>query len=144
MNKENKYKDIINETVDHFSDLVLDWSESEFGNFNSWLSLLKNIVIFLTQHYNKLTEIQKTNISVKVVVELAIIIYEKYTKDLESDKIEELKKGKLKMVVLVIDNPDILRGSVSMLNDVMNKMDADNDGKISKAEFCKFICPCFK
>jgi len=57
-------------------------------------------------------------------------------------KIDELKKGKLRVIVLIIDNPDILRTSVTMLNDILKKMDTDGDGKVSSKEFLAFICPC--
>ena len=40
-----------------------------------------------------------------------------------------------------MDNPDILRTSVNMLNDIL-KMDTDGDGKVSSKEFLAFICPC--
>tara|TARA_B110000114_G_C14740294_1_gene256818 strand:- start:94 stop:531 length:438 start_codon:yes stop_codon:yes gene_type:complete len=138
-----KYKQIVLETVDNFSDLILDWSESEFGSFDKWINLLKNIMMYLTKHNPAMTEIEKTDFSVKIVVELCLILYNKYTDNEEdTDKIDELKKGKLRMVVLIIDNPDILRTSVTMLNDVLKKMDTDGDGKVSSKECLAFIFPC--
>ena len=56
---EKKYNKIVVEIVDHFSDLILDWSDSEFGSFDKWVSLLKNIMIYLTQHNPSMTEIEK-------------------------------------------------------------------------------------
>lgn len=140
---EKKYNKIVTETVEHFSELILDWSESEFGSFDKWVSLLKNIMIYITQHNHSMTEIEKTDFSVKIVVELCLILYKKYT-DNETDnaKIDELKKGKLRIVVLIIDNPDILRTSVTMLNDILKKMDTDGDGKVSSKEILAFIFPC--
>ena len=76
---EKKYNKVVAETVDHFSDLILDWSESEFGSFDKWVALLKNIMIYLTQHNPSMTEIEKTDFSVKIVVELCLILYNKYT-----------------------------------------------------------------
>ena len=52
---EKKYNKIVVETVDHFSELILDWSESEFGSFDKWVALLKNIMIYLTQHNPSMT-----------------------------------------------------------------------------------------
>lgn len=139
---QKKYNDVILNTVDHFSDLILDWSEGEFGSFDKWISLLKNIIIYLTKHYPTMTEIEKTDFSVKIVVELCLILYKKYTDGLNDSQIDEFKKGKLRVVVLIIDNPDILRTSVTMLNDILKKMDTDGDGKVSSKEFLAFICPC--
>ena len=139
---DKKYKNIVKETVDNFSDLILDWSDSEFGSFDKWISLLKNIVQYLTKHHQNMTEIEKMDFSVKIVVELAIILYDKYTENKTEDEINELKNGKLRIIVLIINNPDILRTSVNMLNDVLKKMDADNDGKVSMKEFWSYICPC--
>tara|TARA_B100001175_G_C19139188_1_gene462777 strand:+ start:66 stop:503 length:438 start_codon:yes stop_codon:yes gene_type:complete len=140
---EKKYNKVVLDTVDHFSDLILDWSDSEFGSFDKWVALLKNIMIYLTQHNSSMTEIEKTDFSVKIVVELCLILYKKHTDD-ETDtaKIDELKKGKLRIIVLIMDNPDILRTSVTMLNDILKKMDTDGDGKVSSKEFLAFICPC--
>ena len=119
---EKKYNKIIIETVDYFSDLIFDWSDSEFGSFDKWIDLLKNIIIYLTQHHPTMTEIEKSDFSVKIIVELCIILYQKYTDNEDNDeKIEELKKGKLYMVVLIMNNPDILRTSVTMLNDILKK-----------------------
>ena len=139
---EKKYNQVVMETVDNFSDLVLNWSDSEFGSFDKWISLLKNIIIYLTKHHPSMTEIEKTDFAVKIVVELCLILYKKYTDGEDHSKIEELKKGKLRVVVLIIDNPDILRTSVTMLNDILKKMDTDGDGKVSSKEFFAFICPC--
>ena len=79
-------------------------------------------MIYLTQHHSSMTEIEKTDFSVKIVVELCLILYKKHT-DNETDtaKIDELKKGKLRVIVLIMDNPDILRTSVTMLNDILKK-----------------------
>ena len=140
---EKKYNTIVSDTVEHFSDLILAWSDSEFGSFDKWIALLKNIMMYLTKHHPTMTEIEKTDFSVKIVVELCLILYKKYTDDeKDTNKIEELKKGKLRVVVLIIDNPDILRTSVTMLNDILKKMDTDGDGKVSPKEFLAFICPC--
>ena len=140
---EKKYNKVVAETVDHFSELILDWSDSEFGSFDKWVALLKNIMIYLTQHHSSMTEIEKTDFSVKIVVELCLILYKKHT-DNETDtaKLDELKKGKLRVIVLIMDNPDILRTSVTMLNDILKKMDTDGDGKVSSKELLAFIFPC--
>jgi hypothetical protein len=140
----NKYTDIINITVDHFSDLILSWSDNEIGDFNKWLSLLKNVMIFLTKQYPNMTEIEKTDFSVKIVVELCLVLYYKNIINMNEDQITALKTGKLKIPILIIDNPDILRGSVTILNDLLNKMDTNNDGKVSCKECLAFLCPCCK
>ena len=41
-------------------------------------------MIYLTQHHSSMTEIEKTDFSVKIVVELCLILYKKYT-DNETD-----------------------------------------------------------
>ena len=63
---------------------------------------------------------------------------------MNNDQITELKTGKLRIVILIIDNPDILRGSVTILNDLLTKMDTNNDGKVSCKECLAFLCPCCK
>lgn len=140
----NNYKNIINETVNTFSDLILSWSDNEIGNFDKWLSLLKTIIIFLTKTYPNMTEIEKSDLSVKIVVELCIVLYDKNKENMNEEEITELKNGRLRIVILIINNPDILRGSVVILNDLLNKMDTNNDGKVSCKELLSFICPCCK
>ena len=137
-----KHNKIISDTVDHFSDLILDWSENEFGSFDKWISLLKNIMIYLTKYNSNMTEIEKTDFSVKIIVELCLLLYKKHTENLDDTEIEYLKKNKLRIVILIVDNPDILRTSVTMLNDILKKMDTNGDGKVSSKEFFSFICPC--
>jgi len=137
-----KYTDTINTAVDHFSALIVDWTDSSIGSFNNWLELLKNIIKFFSKKFPDMTDIEKTDAAVKVVVELCINVNKKYTENATPDEIETLKKGKLKTVLLIIDNPDILRDSVKVINDLMNKMDSDGDGKISFKEFLGFIFPC--
>lgn len=139
---QKKYNKIISDTVDHFSDLILDWSENEFGSFDKWISLLKNIMIYLTKYNSNMTEIEKTDFSVKIIVELCLLLYKKHTENLDDTEIEYLKKNKLRIVILIVDNPDILRTSVTMLNDILKKMDTNGDGKVSSKEFFSFICPC--
>ena len=139
---QKKYNKIISDTVDHFSDLILDWSENEFGSFDKWISLLKNIMIYLTKYNYNMTEIEKTDFSVKIIVELCLLLYKKHTENLDDTEIEYLKKNKLRIVILIVDNPDILRTSVTMLNDILKKMDTNGDGKVSSKEFFSFICPC--
>ena len=36
---EKKYNKVVAETVDHFSELILDWSDSEFGSFDKCFAL---------------------------------------------------------------------------------------------------------
>ena len=93
-------KDINYKIVDHFSDLILKWTEGEWGSFDKWLLLLKNIMVYLSKNVPDMTEIEIIDNSTNIVVELAIILYNKHTSDLTEEQTIELKTGKLKMIVL--------------------------------------------
>ena len=72
-----KYEDIINKCIDNFTDLLLNWTTHEIGNFDKWFGLLKNVIIFINKLNTSLTEIEISEISVKVVIELSTMLYKK-------------------------------------------------------------------
>ena len=112
---KDKYDIIIENLCENFSELVLRWSESDFGSFDNWLQLLKNMMKFLQNEHGDLKGIEKAECATKAIVELSTRIYNKQTKDLSEEEINNLKSGKLKMVVLVMENPEILKSATGLL-----------------------------
>ena len=145
---KDKYDIIIEELAENFSELVLRWSESEFGSFDNWLQLLKNMMKFLQKEHGDLKGIEKAECASKAVVELSTRIYNKQTQDLSEEEKNNLKNGKLKMVVLVMENPDILKSATGILKKTLQVFDANNDGEISGDEIKGFfkskLCCCCK
>ena len=144
---KDKYDIIIEELSENFSDLVLRWSENQFGSFDNWLQLLKNMMIFLQKEHSNLKGIEKAECATKAVVELATRIYNKQTQNLSEEEKNNLKNGKLKMVVLVMENPDILKSATGILKKTLQAFDANNDGEVSCDEVkgffkSKFCCCC--
>ena len=145
---KDKYDIIIEELAENFSQLVLRWSESEFGSFDNWLQLLKNMMKFLQKEHGDLKGIEKAECASKAVVELSTRIYNKQTQDLSEEEKNNLKNGKLKMVILVMENPDILKSATGILKKTLQVFDANNDGEISGDEIKGFfkskLCCCCK
>lgn len=145
---KDKYDIIIEDLSENFSQLVLRWSESEFGNFDNWLQLLKNMMKFLQKEHGDLKGIEKAECASKAVVELSTRIYNKQTQDLSEEEKNNLKSGKLKMVVLVMENPDILKSATGILKKTLQVFDANNDGEVSSDEIKGFfkskLCCCYK
>ena len=145
---KDKYDLVIEELSENFSELVLRWSESEFGSFDNWLQLLKNMMKFLQKEHGDLKGIEKAECASKAVVELSTRIYNKQTQDLSEEEKNNLKSGKLKMVVLVMENPDILKSATGILKKTLQVFDANNDGEVSSDEIKGFfkskLCCCCK
>ena len=145
---KDKYDIIIEELAENFSQLVLRWSENEFGSFDNWLQLLKNMMKFLQKEHGDLKGIEKAECASKAVVELSTRIYNKQTQDLSEEEKNNLKSGKLKMVVLVMENPDILKSATGILKKTLQVFDANNDGEVSSDEIKGFfkskLCCCCK
>ena len=55
----------------------------------------------------------------------------------------KLRTGELKILCLLMDNPEILSASTGILKKVLNYIDVDGDGEISAAE-CKYFFCCGK
>lgn len=145
---KDKYDIIIEELAENFSQLVLRWSENEFGSFDNWLQLLKNMMKFLQKEHGDLKGIEKAECASKAVVELSTRIYNKQTQDLSEEEKNNLKSGKLKMVVLVMENPDILKSATGILKQTLQVFDTNNDGEVSSDEIKGFfkskLCCCCK
>ena len=145
---KDKYDIIIEELAENFSQLVLRWSENEFGSFDNWLQLLKNMMKFLQKEHGDLKGIEKAECASKAVVELSTRIYNKQTQDLSEEEKNNLKSGKLKMVVLVMENPDILKSATGILKQTLQAFDTNNDGEVSSDEIKGFfkskLCCCCK
>ena len=144
---KDKYDTIIENITENFSDLVLRWSESEFGSFDKWLQLLKQMMKFLQQEHGNLKGIEKAECATKAIVELSTRIYNKQTKDLSEEERNNLRSGKLKTVVLVMENPEILKSATGILKKALQTFDANNDGEVSCDEVkgffkSKFCCCC--
>ena len=136
---KDKYDVVIEELSENFSELVLRWSESEFGSFDNWLQLLKNMMKFLQKEHGELKGIEKAECATKAIVELSTRIYNKQTKDLSDEEINNLKSGKLKMVVLVMENPEILKSATGLLKKTLKMLDTNGDGEITGDEVKGFI-----
>ena len=144
---KDKYDIIIENLCENFSELVLRWSESDFGSFDNWLQLLKNMMTFLQKEHGNLKGIEKAECASKAIVELSTRIYNKQTESLSEEEKNNLRSGKLKMVVLVMENPDILKSATGILKKTLQVFDANNDGEVSCNEIkgffkSKFCCCC--
>ena len=141
------HKDTIKESVDTTSaklgEITASWTHANIGDFSDWFKLMKHSMrlIELNGDASKLSGINKAEIATSSVVNIARSFYEEYTDTLGQEAIEKLKKGKLKVVVVIMENPDILNASSGFLKSILSVIDVDGDGEISAKE-CRDACFC--
>ena len=125
---ESMIEKLTNETMG----LVKDWSNEQFGSFKDWFELGSEIKKMIDKLKNA-NQIDKILVSLEVLHRVARKIM-----TLHEDKID----GKAREVVeyFISDtNNDILTGAMGIIGDLLNDIDTNNDGHITKEE-CKVYC----
>ena len=117
------------------------WTEDQSGNINEWYNLMSKIVKIIQDNYGgKMKGTEKAILASQTINNIANNLWAKFTHNLSQDEKNELKKGKLKILALVMENPEILEASTSFLKQLLTVLDTNNDGEIS-AEECCFCIP---
>ena len=141
---EDKFTQSIDQIVEQCSELVLDWTNQKAGNMLSWYSVMQSIMGVIENKWGKsLKGLEKAEIATGAVVKIARNVWDKTIEGMTEEEQQELRSGELKILCLLMDNPEILSASTSILKKVLNYIDVDGDGEISAAE-CKYFWCCGK
>ena len=106
-----------------------------------WFGLAQTIASYAqTLSQGKLTGIEKACCVTEAIVLTAQSIWVKHTESLSEEEADKLKQGFLRTVCTIIENPDIIKGSTTILKKLLNLIDKNKDGEISKKECHMFWC----
>ena len=139
--KTNNFQEIIDDITEQASSLILDWTRSNAGDISQWFSLMESLVSIIQNKYGKILKgIEKADVATNAIISLAQKLWDKYTNELSEAEIEDLRNGELKILVVIMDNPAILKASTSIFKQLLNYIDKDGDGEISQDECKMFWC----
>ena len=101
--------------VGHFKSTVLGWNITMLGNIQQWFQLMSRIVSEIEERHGQgvMTGIEKAHIASETVSELALLAWSKFSNGKTPEEVAELKNGPLKMLSVIIDNPEILKASTT-------------------------------
>lgn len=130
-------KSVIGEIVSTVQSNFASWTMDDVERMSNWFDLMSKVMEHIeTRHGQVLKGIEKASLATDTIVSIANNLYQKFTQNLPEDKINELRSGKLKMMIVIMENPDILKASTSFLKKVLNVLDTNNDGEVSVEECC--------
>ena len=138
----DEYDKITQETVDHFKPLVKRWKARDVGDFQSWLSLLKQIMKVLESKASHEGGIAKATLAIDIIQKLAQMFIDENIANLNEDQMKTVN------LILSDEGAAMLRVSTGLLKRLLNAIDTNNDGNISTTEaqsfFKKIFCFCCK
>ena len=136
----NKAKIIKKKLIDKATTITSLWSPEQMENMTEWFNLAYDISAHVEKLSNgTLSGVDKGIYVTEAVVSIARSIWKKHTNNLNEQKINKLKNGSLKIVWLIMENPMIIQGSTTLTKKILNLMDENKDGEISKKECCNFF-----
>ena len=113
-------------------DLVQEWSDEQFGSMSDWFELGSSIKD-LIDDTKDVTQIDKISLSLDVIHNVAKEVMKKY-----GDRLNEEQMGVVKYFISDTHN-NVLSGVIGFVKSLLNKIDTNKDGKISKDE-CNAWC----
>lgn len=140
-------KGFIDATIEKCAELIVGWTKGAAGDICNWFSLMERVIsVVQTTYKGKLTGIQKAEVATGTVIGLAQQLWDKWTSGLSGEERLRLKCGELKIMVMIMDNPEILNASTPFLKRLLNYVDRDRNGEITAGEckhaFCWYCCCC--
>ena len=113
-------------------DLVQEWSNEQFGSMSDWFELGSSIKD-LIDDAKDVTQIDKISLSLDVIHNVAKEVMKKY-----GDRLNEEQMDVVKYFISDTHN-NVLSGVIGFVKSLLNKIDTNKDGKISKEE-CDAWC----
>lgn len=123
---------LINRFTKEALDLVQEWSDEQFGSMSDWFELGSSVKD-LIDDAKDVTQIDKISLSLDVIHNVAKEVMKKY-----GDRLNEEQMGVVQYFVSDSNN-NVLSGVIGFIKSLLNKIDTNKDGKISKGE-CKAWC----
>ena len=143
----NDLQEIKKKLSDKASSLIIYWTKKQVGDMSSWFGSAQTLSAYVEKlSKGNISGIDKGICVTETVVKTAQEVWIKYTDKLSEEEIEDLKNnGFLNVVSLIIDNPSIIQGSTSLLKKLLDAMDKNKDGVVTKEEIDQSTkcCSCF-
>lgn len=138
---EHCLDDLIDDVTKQCATLVMEWTRKTAGSLEQWFMLMESVVRCVQSGYKgKLTGIEKAEVATATVTGLARHLWDQWTETLTDGEKQELARGELRVLHMVMENPEILRASTSFLKKLLKHIDRDGDGEISNDECTMFLC----
>ena len=123
---------LINRFTKEALDLVKEWSNEKFGSMSDWFDLGSTIKDIIDEAKD-ITQIDKITLSLDVIHNVA-----KEVNRIYGDRLDD--KAKEVVAYFISDSHNnVLSGVLSLIRSLLNKIDTNKDGKISKQE-CNNYC----
>lgn len=123
---------LINRFTEEALDLVKEWSNEKFGSMSDWFDLGSSIKDIIDEAKD-ITQIDKITLSLDVIHNVA-----KEVNRIYGDRLDD--KAKEVVAYFISDSHNnVLSGVLSLVRSLLNKIDTNKDGKISKQE-CNNYC----
>ena len=141
---EEQVKDKVTQMVEAASNLIEGWTKQDAGDIGKWFGVMESLVkLVQDKHVGEMTGIEKAELATDTIIQLARKCLKKHIDGLSKEEADKLKNGELKMLLVIIENPSILKASTSIFKKILQSIDKDGDGNIS-AEECKMFWCCGK
>lgn len=136
--EETEKQKLINRFTEEALDLVKEWSNEKFGSMSDWFDLGSSIKDIIDEAKD-ITQIDKITLSLDVIHNVA-----KEVNRIYGDRLDD--KAKEVVAYFISDSHNnVLSGVFSLVKSLLNKIDTNKDGKISKQEcnnYCRKIFCC--
>jgi len=136
--EETEKQKLINRFTEEALDLVKVWSNEKFGSMSDWFDLGSSIKDIIDEAKD-ITQIDKITLSLDVIHNVA-----KEVNRIYGDRLDD--KAKEVVAYFISDSHNnVLSGVFSLVKSLLNKIDTNKDGKISKQEcnnYCRKIFCC--
>ena len=133
MGDSNNTQKVIDKLVEQTIKMTSQWEKEQFGTFASWFKIFNAVLGFITELKEKVNQVDKIKIGLDVVEQFARGYVAQY-----KDQLNE--KGQEILEIFISGNgADVLESSNTFVQDLLNKIDTNKDGKISGIE-CKNYC----
>ena len=123
---------LINRFTKEALDLVKEWSNEKFGSMSDWFDLGSTIKDIIDEAKD-ITQIDKITLSLDVIHNVA-----KEVNRIYGDRLDDKAKEVVEYFISDSHN-NVLSGVLSLIRSLLNKIDTNKDGKISKQE-CNNYC----
>ena len=120
----------INIMVEKSSSLIDGWSSEDAGDIGKWFGVMESLVKLIQDEYvGKMTGIEKAELATNTVIELARACLKKHIDGLSEEEANKLRNGSLKILLVIVENPSILKASTSIFKKLLQTIDKDGDGE---------------
>ena len=125
---EKKVEDKVTQMVEEASSLIEGWSRHDAGDIGKWFGVMESLVkLIQDKHVGEMTGIEKAELATDTIIQLARNCLKKHIDGLSKEEEDKLRNGELKILLVIIENPSILKASTSIFKKILQSI-VDKDG----------------